>query len=131
MWKFRMRGALLQSLNPLLQQERVVGDDMKCGIRRRVRISAGGGHQIATFLGKELMPAVQIPGIEQLGFEKQELLDARPGWTIPGSHAATFELLRRRFCHSSRSEEHTAELQTLIRISYAVFGLNKNKKTHE
>src|SRR3546814_10300804 len=41
MWKFRMRGALLQSLNPLLQQERVVGDDMKCGIRRRVRISAG------------------------------------------------------------------------------------------
>src|SRR3546814_528849 len=87
---------------PLLQQERVVGDDMKCGIRRRVRISAGGGHQIATFLGKELMPAVQIPGIEQLGFEKQELLDARSGWTIPGSHAATFELLRRRFCHSSQ-----------------------------
>src|SRR3546814_970523 len=81
MWKFRMRGALLQSLNPLLQQERVVGDDMKCGIRRSVRISAGGGHQIATFLGKELMPAVQIPGIEQLGFEKQELLDARSGWT--------------------------------------------------
>src|SRR3546814_11250774 len=74
---------------PLLQQERVVGDDMKCGIRRRVRISAGGGHQIATFLGKELMPAVQIPGIEQLGFEKQELLDARSGWTIPGSHAAS------------------------------------------
>src|SRR3546814_2001105 len=86
MWKFRMRGALLQSLNPLLQQERVVGDDMKCGIRRRVRISAGGGHQIATFLGKELMPAVQI-----------------------------------------RSEEHTSELQSLMRISYAVFCLNKKK----
>src|SRR3546814_9060293 len=60
MWKFRMRGALLQSLNPLLQQERVVGDDMKCGIRRRVR-----------------------------------------------------------------SEEHTSELQSLMRISYAVFCLKK------
>src|SRR3546814_3307147 len=30
---------------------------------------------------------------------------------------------------SSRSEEHTSELQSLMRISYAVFCLNK-KKTH-
>src|SRR3546814_4805537 len=28
-----------------------------------------------------------------------------------------------------RSEEHTSELQSLMRISYAVFCLNKNKKT--
>src|SRR3546814_10092461 len=27
--------------------------------------------------------------------------------------------------NSARSEEHTSELQTLMRISYAVFGLNK------
>src|SRR3546814_8008094 len=33
--------------------------------------------------------------------------------------------------HSSRSEEHTSELQSLMRISYAVFCLKKkNKKTH-
>src|SRR3546814_1893929 len=33
---------------------------------------------------------------------------------------------------SSRSEEHTSELQSLMRISYAVFCLKKNKtqKTH-
>src|SRR3546814_5662398 len=30
-----------------------------------------------------------------------------------------------------RSEEHTSELQSLMRISYAVFCLNKNKKTHK
>src|SRR3546814_9238564 len=31
---------------------------------------------------------------------------------------------------AGRSEEHTSELQSLMRISYAVFGLkNKNKKT--
>src|SRR3546814_2370848 len=32
----------------------------------------------------------------------------------------------------ARSEEHTSELQSLMRISYAVFCLNKkiNKKTH-
>src|SRR3546814_9865605 len=29
-----------------------------------------------------------------------------------------------------RSEEHTSELQSLMRISYAVFCLKKNKKTH-
>src|SRR3546814_6661470 len=30
---------------------------------------------------------------------------------------------------SSRSEEHTSELQSLMRISYAVFCLTKNKNT--
>src|SRR3546814_6927544 len=30
--------------------------------------------------------------------------------------------------HLPRSEEHTSELQSLMRISYAVFCLNKNKK---
>src|SRR3546814_7982148 len=31
-------------------------------------------------------------------------------------------------CSVSRSEEHTSELQSLMRISYAVFCLKKNKK---
>src|SRR3546814_4631441 len=30
---------------------------------------------------------------------------------------------------AARSEEHTSELQSLMRISYAVFCLKKNKKT--
>src|SRR3546814_3195700 len=30
----------------------------------------------------------------------------------------------------SRSEEHTSELQSLMRISYAVFCLKKKKQTH-
>src|SRR3546814_7942544 len=30
-----------------------------------------------------------------------------------------------------RSEEHTSELQSLMRIPYAVFCLKKNKKKHE
>src|SRR3546814_8379673 len=32
---------------------------------------------------------------------------------------------------SRRSEEHTSELQSLMRISYAVFCLKKKKKQHE
>src|SRR3546814_8117755 len=31
---------------------------------------------------------------------------------------------------AARSEEHTSELQSLMRISYAVFCLKKNKQTH-
>src|SRR3546814_2647453 len=39
---------------------------------------------------------------------------------------------RRIFAHSSirRSEEHTSELQSLMRISYAVFCLKKKKKIY-
>src|SRR3546814_3112078 len=32
--------------------------------------------------------------------------------------------------HATRSEEHTSELQSLMRISYAVFCLKKKKKKH-
>src|SRR3546814_2242629 len=41
----------------------------------------------------------------------------------PGSKNAV-ELFR----HSARSEEHTSELQSLMRISYAVFCLKKKRK---
>src|SRR3546814_8697185 len=36
----------------------------------------------------------------------------------------------RQFMYTKRSEEHTSELQSLMRISYAVFCLNK-KKQHQ
>src|SRR3546814_4196918 len=37
---------------------------------------------------------------------------------------------RRVVLHQGRSEEHTSELQSLMRISYAVFCLKKKKKQH-
>src|SRR3546814_3079842 len=40
-------------------------------------------------------------------------------------NSLTVALLR----HGKRSEEHTSELQSLMRISYAVFCLKKKKKT--
>src|SRR3546814_8024858 len=36
----------------------------------------------------------------------------------------------RRRCRGCRSEEHTSELQSLMRISYAVFCLKKNNLHH-
>src|SRR3546814_1152345 len=38
-------------------------------------------------------------------------------------------LLERARCDANRSEEHTSELQSLMRISYAVFCLKKNTTT--
>src|SRR3546814_5179052 len=41
------------------------------------------------------------------------------------------EAPRRAACLAKRSEEHTSELQSLMRISYAVFCLKKKKKTRK
>src|SRR3546814_6349291 len=47
-----------------------------------------------------------------------------------GGDAAGIGRLARRE-HHARSEEHTSELQSLMRISYAVFCLKKKKNTRE
>src|SRR3546814_3775604 len=39
--------------------------------------------------------------------------------------------LARRHLEADRSEEHTSELQSLMRISYAVLCLKKKKKNHK
>src|SRR3546814_3469785 len=56
--------------------------------------------------------------------------DPRP-WRVHGGQAC--DRLRRvtAFCFGQRirSEEHTSELQSLMRISYAVFRLKKKKHT--
>src|SRR3546814_9966859 len=41
--------------------------------------------------------------------------------------ARAVEELRRRIACAGRSEEHTSELQSLMRISYAVFCMKKKK----
>src|SRR3546814_940478 len=45
------------------------------------------------------------------------------GWRV----SAEGERRARRSCGTHRSEEHTSELQSIMRISYAVFCLKKNK----
>src|SRR3546814_9573336 len=51
----------------------------------------------------------------------QEMLNANPAMVFFNEEAVT----------DPRSEEHTSELQSLMRISYAVFCLNKKLKTYE
>src|SRR3546814_1166550 len=51
-------------------------------------------------------------------------LEQSPWRSINGTFGVT-----RLVCHAdTRSEEHTSELQSLMRISYAVFCLKKKKK---
>src|SRR3546814_4804027 len=45
-----------------------------------------------------------------------------------GRHFKVAEAIPASLFMNSRSEEHTSELQSLMRISYAVFGLKKKNK---
>src|SRR3546814_6107864 len=60
-----------------------------------------------------------------------EMLEARRPMILAGQ-AETVEILRPQILpvveQDARSEEHTSELQSLMRISYAVFCLKKNTK---
>src|SRR3546814_3440149 len=73
------------------------------------------------------MPKLTIDGLE---------LEVEPGLTVlQACEMAGVEIPR--FCYherlsvagNCRSEEHTSELQSLMRISYAVFCLKKKKPT--
>src|SRR3546814_5062552 len=87
-------------------------------------------------------------GIEKLGYEPEQqklFLDAiqKPygmvlvtGPTGSGKTVSLYTALGilndevRNISTVERSEEHTSELQSLMRISYAVFCLKKNKQQH-
>src|SRR3546814_1253758 len=63
--------------------------------------------------------AVRRPGARRLSFL------SRPD----RCRRRRFRMDRARRARSGRSEEHTSELQSLMRISYAVFCLKKNNNT--
>src|SRR3546814_8702068 len=55
-------------------------------------------------------------------------IEHRVGDGANGSHIVDVEIVELR--EDERSEEHTSELQSLMRISYAVFCLKKKNSTH-
>src|SRR3546814_10862544 len=52
-------------------------------------------------------------------------------WTLLDALSARKWCQKRTHVYPLRSEEHTSELQSLMRISYAVFCLKKKKKTKQ
>src|SRR3546814_6125760 len=69
-------------------------------------------------------PVVPV-GKAELGFLPGTLDEKLDPWMI-AVHDALVVLTERR-SHADRSEEHTSELQSLMRLSYAVFCLKKHK----
>src|SRR3546814_7601111 len=53
---------------------------------------------------------------------------ASGSWHLPRQETPAFAGVTTRVGVTTRSEEHTSELQSLMRISYAVFCLNKQKE---
>src|SRR3546814_4021603 len=60
------------------------------------------------------------------GFRRPDRGAAVDGERV-GTRRPVLDVTRRRFFAFTRSEEHTSELQSLMRISYAVFLLKKKK----
>src|SRR3546814_7210886 len=84
--------------------------------RRRVRHGEEAGRQIVApgpdgFGQRRLAAAAEIPGLRIMADQ-----DGQP------------DIGKKRHQPAMRSEEHTSELQSLMRNSYAVFCLKKKKK---
>src|SRR3546814_6728653 len=71
-----------------------------------------------------LLPAQ--PALRLLLFQSRQLC-AHPDQYLPAASAPCGTIRPRNPQCLGRSEEHTSELQSLMRISYAVFCLKKNK----
>src|SRR3546814_8202865 len=64
-----------------------------------------------------------VPGIQYYDAVSAGSIDSAYG--TPGFDVG------KNFAYAFRSEEHTSELQSLMRISYAVFCLKKKKNKHK
>src|SRR3546814_7629021 len=75
---------------------------------------------------------VEIPGVSNVQFLREALNSQRKaGGEAPLSGGEFLKLARAQadmLGMDQRSKEHTSELQSLMRISYAVFCLKKKKK---
>src|SRR3546814_6005584 len=77
----------------------------------------------ARIIAASLVPACHVPSPATRGLrtDRTALAGAARGQPVPRPEP--------RHRHQVRSEEHTSELQSLMRISYAVFCLKKKKST--
>src|SRR3546814_1006268 len=79
--------------------------------------------------GKDGRGAQKLRGRIGLGEKDRREIDGEGGI---GEPVVPFDQIARRSAddRQQRSEEHTSELQSLMRISYAVFCLKKKKDKH-
>src|SRR3546814_4878881 len=92
-----------KSINDTLGHQ--IGDKLLCEVAHRLEDATDDGHRIGRLGGDEFAIVVREADIE---------------------HEVT--RLAEKIIEVLRSEEHTSELQSLMRISYAVFCFKKKKK---
>src|SRR3546814_2595103 len=80
---------------------------------------------LAQYAGGELAPEAYDPATGEILIPVGATVALIVGWLV-GTFAGGWLAMR-----TSRSEEHTSELQSLMRISYAVFCLKKKKNTQQ
>src|SRR3546814_7849518 len=98
----------------------------------RANIKAGSEKDARALLEKSLLPgdgskpSDHVPGLIGFGLMRSKKDASMFGLATVWKDEASFDALSK-----NRSEEHTSELQSLMRISYAVFCLKKKKKTNQ
>src|SRR3546814_8810954 len=91
--------------------------------RAMVRAALGGGF---SGIGVAKHPQFGLLMPERCPNVPSEVLNPRNTWRDKKAYDLTARDLTQRF----RSEEHTSEVQSLMRTSYAVFCLKKKYTTH-
>src|SRR3546814_7763980 len=87
-----------------------------------------GGQLRAVAGGGEDRPQPAAGGVDARGqVALRDELQLDLARLVRGVEVPRVALPRERADHFARSEEHTSELQSLMRISYAVFGLKTKK----
>src|SRR3546814_8145736 len=117
----------------------VCSSDLAGCLLQAVDAEAGNRrHAVAADHQRRLEPrqAVDQPAAQQGGRQVAAALDEEAG-DAAGAEQREVGVERdmavgvgRHLRHLDRSEEHTSELQSLMRISYAVFCLKKKNKTY-
>src|SRR3546814_958853 len=96
------------------------------------RVALAGRLLAKRVMGKAAFAQVQdVSGRIQLFLQKNTLedaYDAFKGWDVGDIVAATGTLMRTKTGELSRSEVHPSELQSLMRIAFAVVCLKQQKK---
>src|SRR3546814_975410 len=97
--------------------------------RNRRAVLRGSGCPVCQRAGTTMkQPIWHLPATAALLFVLV-VLPTEPARAGPGFNCAkATRQIDKAICDWDRSEEHTSELQSLMRISYAVFCLKKKKK---
>src|SRR3546814_1403656 len=104
-----------------------LADEFKVSVQDVTAFVLGGhGDTMVPVVEYSTVVGIPIPDLIEMGWSTKERIDAIVQRTRSGG-GEIVGLLKT----GSRSEEHTSELQSLMRISYAVFCLKKKKKTNK